>query len=82
MCLSAYLTPVVTNSALIQYANVQFLKLLAEDDEESRKLAEDEASLAKAVDAAVKSAKEKQQGRNETSEVESFLRITHVRGIS
>ncbi|KAG0621732.1 hypothetical protein M758_3G044400 [Ceratodon purpureus] len=38
-----------------------FLKLLAEDDEESRKLAEDEASLAKAVDAAVKSAKEKQQ---------------------
>jgi len=39
---------------------VQFLKLLLEEDEESQKLEEDQASLAKAVDAAVESAKQKQ----------------------
>lgn len=39
---------------------MQFLKLLVEEDEESQKLAEDEASLARAVDAAVESAKQKQ----------------------
>jgi hypothetical protein len=33
---------------------VQFLKLLAEDDPESKKLAADEAELAKAVEAMVK----------------------------
>lgn len=40
---------------------VQFLKLFAEDDPESKKLAADEAELAKAVDAMVlESIKEKQ----------------------
>lgn len=37
-----------------------FLKMLTEDDEESQKLAADQAALAKAVDAMVESTKEKQ----------------------
>lgn len=40
--------------------HVQFLKMLAEDDSESQRLAEDEAALAKAVDAMVESTKKKQ----------------------
>lgn len=38
---------------------VQFLNILSTDDEESKKLSKDEASLAKAVDAAVEEAKKK-----------------------
>lgn len=40
--------------------HVQFLRLLAEDDPESQKLAGDEVALAKAVDAMVESTVEKQ----------------------
>lgn len=40
--------------------HMQFLKLMGEDDEESRKLTKDAAELAKAVDIMDESTKEKQ----------------------